>query len=149
MDFSKGMKIVSFPLKVQIPSGKQLPVNLALTSAVEVQMSDIFVLPLVGKIIPQGLVSPVAGTIGSIRINSLSVDFTPGSPTKIKSLSMSTTATKNWKILGLPLEFGNITFKIWYLPNSFKGLLSGTIAVQNHPIPFEIPFFTSRCCTTS
>ena len=140
MDFSKGMKIVSFPLKVQIPSGKQLPVNLALTSAVEVQMSDIFVLPLVGKIIPQGLVSPVAGTIGSIRINSLSVDFTPGSPTKIKSLSMSTTATKNWKILGLPLEFGNITFKIWYLPNSFKGLLSGTIAVQNHPIPFEIPF---------
>ena len=126
------------PLECNIPESLQSVITLKLRSAVIFELSKITTLPLVGSLIPSGLLTPVSDFIGTVRLWPLEAHFEPLTA-RMTTLNLTVTALKDWKLNGFPLTLRNITLDI-NIRQNVQATLMGNIFLKNHPITFQIPF---------
>lgn len=131
-------KRLVLPLECNIPQSLQCVITLKLRSAVIFELSDITVLPLVGKLIPPGLLTPVSDFIGNVRLWPLKANFEPLTA-RMNTLSLTATALRDWQLNGFPLTLRNITLDI-NIGQNVQATLMGNVFLKAHPISFQIPF---------
>ena len=131
-------KRLVLPLECNIPESLRSVITLKLRSAVVFNLSKIAVLPLVGKVIPSGLLAPVSDFIGNVRLWPLEANFEPLTA-RLTGLNLTATALKHWNLNGFPLTLENITLHV-NTGQTFFAALQGTFILKAHPISFQIPF---------
>ena len=129
------------PLQCNIPNSFRSEIRLKLTNAVTFNLSKITVLPLVGKLIPSGLLTPISDFIGNVLLWPLEAHFKPRTA-RMTMLNLTATALKKWSLQGFPLTLENITLDL-NIGNSFYANLLGMFVLLDHPIFFQIPFSPS------
>ena len=125
------------PLECNIPDSHRPKITLTLKSAVIFNLSKIAVLPLIGKVIPNGLLMPISDIIGNVRLWPLEANFE--SPTgRLTGLNLTATALKHWNLEGF-LTLQNITLDV-KSGQTFEATLRGMFLLKAHPISFQIQF---------
>ena len=141
LEFADSKNRLEFPLEFNIPDSLRSEIELKLTSPVIFNFSKVAMLPMVGKLIPSGLLTPISDFIGDVRLWPLEAHFQPRTA-RMRKLNLTATALKQWSLKGFPLKLENITLdlKIWH---SFHADLLGMFVLMAHPISFQIPFSPS------
>ena len=127
-----------FPLEFNIPESRSSKITLKLQRAVIFNLSEIAVLPLVGKLIPPGLLAPISDIIGDVQLWPLQAHFAPLTA-RLNSLNLTAVALKHWKLKGFPLAFENITLEV-RVGHAFHAVLLGMVFLKAQPISFRMPF---------
>ena len=144
LDISSSLELVDnlqrlvLPLECNVPVSAWSAITLKLKRAVIFNLSKIGVLPLVGKLIPRGLLSPISDFIGNLRLWPLEAHFEPRTA-RLNTLNLTATAIKEWNINGFPLSLKNITLQI-NVGRTFNASLQGMFLLKAHPISFQMPF---------
>ena len=125
------------PLECNIPDSHRPKITLTLKSAVVFNFSKIAVLPLVGKVIPVGLLLPISDIIGNVRLWPLEGNFESFTG-RLTGLNLTATALKHWNLEGF-LTLQNITLDL-KSGQTFKATLRGMFLLKFHPISFQIQF---------
>lgn len=126
------------PLECNIPDSLRSVIILKLKSAVTFNLSNIALLPMVGKLIPSGMLTPISDFIGNVRVWPLEAHFEPRSARMI-SLDLTATALRHWNLRGFPLTLQNITLDL-NVRESFHAALFGMFVLKALPISFRIPY---------
>ena len=130
------------PLECNIPASLLSTITLRLTEPVVFNLSKITVLPLVGKLIPPGLLSPISSVIGNVRLWPLVAHFQPQTA-EMSALNVVVTALKDWTFNGFPLTLRNIVMELGFETSKaleFHAALFGTFFFQRHHVSFQMPF---------
>lgn len=141
LEFSDNDQRLVLPLELNIPDSVRSVIILKLKSPVTLNLSTITVLPMVGKLIPSGLLKPISDFIGNVRLWPLEAHFKPLSAQMIK-LNLTATALKDWDLRGFPLTLHNITLEL-NVGKRFHATLLGMFLLKARPISFEMPFPSS------
>lgn len=123
LELSDNEQRLVLPLECNIPVSVRSVISLKLRSAVIFNLSKIAVLPMVGKLIPSGLLSPISDFIGDVRLWPLEAHFKPLSARMI-ALNVTATALRQWNLKGFPLTLQNITLHL-NVRESFHATLLG------------------------
>ncbi|XP_078377353.1 uncharacterized protein LOC144660575 isoform X1 [Oculina patagonica] len=144
LDMTGNLEIVDkekrlvLPLECNIPESLRSVITLKLRSAVVFNLSKIAVLPLVGNVIPSGLLTPISDFIGNVRLWPLEANFEPLTA-RLTELNLTATALEHWNLNGFPLALENITLHV-NVGQTFNAVLEGKFILKAHPISFQIPF---------
>ena len=138
LEFVNSNNRLVLPLECNIPESRSSMITLKLQHAVIFNLSNIADLPLVGQLIPPGLLSPISDIIGNVRRWPLEAHFEP-STARLDSLIVTATALRQWKMKGLPLAMKNVALDM-RVGHSFYATLRGEIFLKAKPISFRIPF---------
>ena len=138
LELSDNEQRLVLPLECNVPDSIRSVIILKLKSAVIFNLSKIAVLPMVGKLIPPGLLTPISDFIGNVRLWPLEANFEARSARMI-ALSLTASALKHWNLRGFPLTLQNVTLDIDVRKN-FHATLLGTFLLKAQPISFQIPF---------
>ena len=144
LDISSSLELVDnkkrllLPLECNIPASKRSVITLKLKRAVIFDLSKITVLPLVGKLIPSGLLSPISDVIGNISLWPLEANFEPLTA-RLIMLTLTATALKQWNLNGFPITLENITLHM-NVGRTFNTTLKGMFLLNAYPISFQIRF---------
>ena len=138
LELSDNEQHLVLPIACNIPDSVRSVIVLRLRSAVIFNLSKITVLPMVGKLIPSDLLSPISDFIGEVRMWPLEAHFKPLSA-RIIALNLTATALKQWNLEGFPLTFQNITVHL-NVKESIQASLFGMFYLKDHP--YSISVFT-------
>jgi len=130
-------KRLMLPLECNIPDSHRPVITLKLKSEVIFNLSKIAVLPLVGKVIPTGLLTPISDIIGNVRLWPLEANF-ESFTASLTGLNLTATALKHWNLDGF-LTLQNITLDV-KSGQAFQATLLGMFLLKAHPISFQILF---------
>ena len=130
-------KRLVLPVQCNIPDSHRPVVTLKLKSAVIFNLSKIAVLPLAGKVIPTGILTPISDIIGNVRLWPLEANF-ESLTGHVTGLNLTAIALKHWNLIGF-LKLQNISLDVKYGP-AFQATLQGMFLLKAHPISFQILF---------
>ena len=140
LEFANSNNRLELPLECNIPVSRSSMITLKLQRSVIFNLSNITALPLIGKLIPPGLLTPISDVIGNVRLWPLEAHFEPITA-RLASLNLTATALKHWKLKGFPLALENITLEM-SAGHTFHATLLGGILVKAQPISFRIQFLS-------
>ena len=138
LEFVNNNNRLVLTLECNIPESRSSLITLRLQRAAIFNLSNIAALPLVGQLIPPGLLSPISDVIGNVRLWPLEAHFEP-TTARLDSLIVTATALRQWKMKGFPLAMKNVTLEM-SVGHSFHATLVGEIFLKAKPISFRIPF---------
>ena len=141
LEFADNNNRLILPLQCNIPDSIRSDIKLKLTSPVVFNLSKIAALPIVGKLIPPGLLTPISDFIGNVRLWPLEAHFEPRTA-RMKAMNLTATALKQWSLKEFPLTLENITLDL-DIVRTFYANLRGMFVLMSYPISFQIPFSPS------
>ena len=134
---ANGNRLV-LPLECNIPESNSSMITLKLKREVVFNLSNIAALPVVGTLIPAGLLAPISGVIGDVKLWPFEAHFEPVTA-RLNSSQLTVTALKKWELKGFPLALENITLKV-NIKQTVEATLLGKIFLKAIPISFQIQF---------
>ena len=138
LELSDNEQHLILPLECNIPVSVRSVIALKLRSEVIFNLSKITILPMVGKLIPSDLLSPISDFLGDVRMWPLEAHFKPLSARMI-ALNLTATALRHWNLKGFPLTLQNITVHL-NITKSIQATLFGMFYMKAQPVSFHIPF---------
>ena len=138
LELSDNVQHLVLPLECNIPVSVRSVIALKLRSEVIFNLSKITILPMVGKLIPSDLLSPISDFLGDVRMWPLEAHFKPLSARMI-ALNLTATALRHWNLKGFPLTLQNITVQL-NITKSIQATLFGMFYMKAQAVSFHIPF---------
>ena len=138
LEFADSNNRLVLPLECNIPESRSSMIALKLQRSVIFNLSNIAALPLVGKLIPAGLLTPISDVIGNVQLWPLKAHFEPITA-RLNSLNLTAKALTRWELKGFPLAMENITLEM-SVGHSVQATLLGEIFLHALPISFRLQF---------